>query len=274
MKLDTTTKIVGLVSTIVGIMISIAVYVGGRKIQALEANLKNLDAVDKQMDVSKKAYDLSSRLMLEFQLPMARAFAQLYSENGVASKIPILIPTTELVQEFEKTIPQWKGRSHLMTGDARTAEGLKARQVVTLVIRNIGYSEASNIKLKALQKKSPHRDPLVGWQEFTDNSKSVVIPYYEIPSKKVKWDTVTVTLADLVGLDGKDAEGEKAQVVLASVSGSNVMYGTVLIPIEISWTDSMNGEVKRKAIMESQLSQLRSTLLGAEIGRSRSASLD
>jgi hypothetical protein len=72
MKFDETTKVVSIISVVVGLMISVAGYFGNLKLQSLQESVGKLNISDKEMDVSKKAYDLSARLMTDFQLPPAR----------------------------------------------------------------------------------------------------------------------------------------------------------------------------------------------------------
>ncbi|MEP7141355.1 MAG: hypothetical protein ABI707_00735 [Ferruginibacter sp.] len=264
MKLDTTTKIVTLVSVIVGIMISTAGYFGNMKLQSLESRLKSLDEINKGMDVSSKAYDLSPRLVAEFQLPLARSFAEEYSNraSNTRNNISILIPTSALMNEFGSNIPNWKSRKGLMTGNA-CKEGLKARQVITLIVKNIGHADAIDIKIKAIQKASPYSEPAKGWQEMLDNNP---VPYYDLQSLKGGWTTIVFPVTDLRGQSSPEIDRNEAQIVLASVSGATTLFGTVLVPVEISWTNKITNKLETRRILESEIPKLRSALLGAEIG--------
>ena len=252
MKLDTTAKIVTLISVIVGIMISVAGYFTSIKLQSLDAGLRTLDQ-------NSKTYDLSPRLFAEFRLPLARSFAEDYSNKAAG----ILIPTSEQMNEFKVNIPNWKSRKGLMTGDACAAEGLKARQVIMLILKNIGHADAIDVKIKALKKKSPYDEPSKGWQEMLNNK---TVPYYDINAACSGWETIEIRVSDLLGQSSPEANRNDAEVVLASVSGTTTFYGTVLVPIEVSWTNKITNNYEVHKILESEAANIRSSLLGAEIG--------
>jgi len=265
MQLDTTTKIVGLISTIVGVMISVAGYYTNLKLQSLETRLKTLDEVDKGMDISKKEYDLSPRLTTEFLIPLARSFAAEYNDElkrtGTNSRIAI--PMSALSEELQVTMPNWANRKGLMTGNACESEGLKARQIITLVIKNIGQTDASDITIKALYKSSPHKSPAQSWQEMSNNK---AIPYYDLRSSNDGWKSITFPVSDLRGQSSPESSRNEAQIVLASVSGAATLFGTIIVPIEISWKNRITNKQESQSIFKSELSHLRFSLLGAEIG--------
>lgn len=181
MKLEETTKVVSIISVVVGLMISVAGYFANLKIQSLQESVSRLNVSDKEMDVSKKAYDLSARLMVDFSLPLARTFALQYS-SGQSSKEAsgrhVAMASSEIAEEFAKVLGGWEKRRGLMTGQACQDEGLKARQVVTLVVRNIGHADAIDIRIKAMQKKSPTTDPTKSWQELS--GKGSALAYYDL----------------------------------------------------------------------------------------------
>ena len=266
MQLDTTTKVVTLVSVIVGVMISVAGYFTGLKLQALDERLKSLDELNKGMDLASKDYNLSPRLVTEFYLPLARSFAEEYTHRTDSPSQPttILLPTNALMSEFGLNIPKWKSRRGLMTGHACQAEGLKTRQVITLMVKNIGHADATEVSVKALQKSSPHPQAARGWQELGANHAP--IPYYDLSGLTTGWKPVSFRVIDLRGQSSPEISRNQAQVVLASVSGATTLFGTVLVPIEISWTNKITNRREVQRIMETEIPKLRFSLLGAEIG--------
>ena len=266
MQLDTTTKVVTLVSVIVGVMISLAGYFTGLKLQALDERLKSLDERDKNMDLASKDYNLSPRLVTEFYLPLARSFAEEYTHRTDTPSQPttILLPITALVNEFSLTIPKWKSRRGLMTGQACQAQGLKTRQVITLMIKNIGHADATQVTIKALLKPSPHPQPTTGWQQLGANHAP--LPYYDLSESTSGWKLISFKVPDLRGQSSPEKSRNQAQVVLASVSGATTWFGTVLVPIEISWTNKITHRPEVQRIMETEIPKLRFSLLGAEIG--------
>jgi hypothetical protein len=266
-KLDETAKVVSMVSVAVGMMIAVAGYFTNQKLRSLDEGVRELEETAKQMEVSKATYDLSARLTTEFSLPLARSFAEQYIDTtGVEHRNPsVLIPTSDLMREFELTIPDWKGRRGLMVGNACDQEGLKARQIVTLLIKNIGHADAVEVRIAAKQKASPYnRDPRRGWQEVSDNRK--VLGYHDLLSASSGWTTVNLDIEELRGQSAPPEDRNQIQVVLASVSGTTMLFGTVLVPITISWTDRITKERQTQQVHRSHTSALRHSLLGAEIG--------
>jgi hypothetical protein len=272
MKLDETTKIVSIVSVVVGLTISVAGYFANSKLQSLQESINKLNIDDKKMDASKKAYDLSARLMLDFSLPLARSFALQYSP-GQSSKATkdrhVSMATTEIAEEFAKVLGGWEERRGLMTGQACAEEGLKARQVVTLLVRNIGHADAIDIEVKAMQKKSANPDPTKPWQELSD--KGTPLAYYDLLSAKKGWTPVTIPVGSLRGLSSPAEHRIPEQIVLASVSGTRSLFGTIIVPIEVSWTDNISKNRQSMPILSAHAAVLRADLLGAEIGSIGSA---
>lgn len=274
MKLDDTTKIVSIVSAAVGVMIAIAGYFMNAKLQAVQESLSKLNVSDKQMDVAKKEYDLSARLTTSFSLPLARSFALLYAPDETEGQPEhpeghISMASSALADEFAQVIAGWRSRKGLMTGGACQAEGLKARQVVTLVIRNIGHSDAVNVVIHAKQKRSPTTDPHAPWKAVS--ASGATLGYYDLLSAKDKWEDVDVPLVTLHGLDAPAANQTAEQVVLASVSGTTSLYGTILVPVAISWTDNISKRAQTEEVLSAHAAELRADLLGAEIGSVGSA---
>lgn len=272
MKLDETTKVVTILSVVVGLMISVAGYFANTKLQSLQESVGKLNITDKEMDVSKKAYDLSARLMLDFSLPLARSFALQYSPGQSSKETTgrhVSMATSEIAEEFTKVLGGWKMRRGLMTGQACQEEGLKARQVVTLLVRNIGHADAIDIVIRAMQKKSPNIDPTKPWQELSDKGTSLA--YYDLLSAKEGWSSVTIQVGSLRGLSSPAEHRIPEQIVLASVSGTRSLFGTVIVPIEISWTDNISKSRQSIPVLSAHAAALRADLLGAEIGSLGSA---
>lgn len=156
-----------------------------------------------------------------------------------------------------------------MTGKACQQEGLKARQVVTLVIGNIGNADALDIRIKAMEKASPFGDPAKRWQEPSETGG--VLGYYDLLSASKGWTSTELRIGDLRGLGSPEEARVREKVVLASVSGASDLFGTILVPIEISWYDNVTKTRQSLPIMQSLAPALRADLLGAEIGSLGSA---
>ena len=272
MKLDETTKVVSIISVVVGLIISVAGYFANLKLQSLQESVSKLNITDKEMDVSKKEYDLSARLMIDFSLPLARSFALQYSP-GQSNKEPagrhVSMATSEIAEEFAKVLGGWEKRRGLMTGQACHEEGLKARQVVTILVRNIGHADATDITIKAMQKKSPSNDPTKPWQELSN--KDTALAYYDLLSAKDGWSSISIPVRSLRGMSSPAEHRIPEQIVLASVSGTRSLFGTVLVPIEISWSDNISKKRQIIPIISAHAAALRADLLGAEIGSIGSA---
>lgn len=282
MKIDDSTKIISMISVIMGMMISAAGYFADQKIQAaeqklqsaglrlqsLEASINELKITEKTMDISKKEYDLSARLMVDFSLPLARSFAlQYFSGASLTDKLHknISIPK-ELASEFTEVLPGWKKRKGLMTGSACRSEGLKTRQVVTLRVRNIGHTDAINIILHAKQKKSPHKSPKKSWQELSNEKP---LSYSDLLLSTNEWERIIIPIKTLHGqgtFGNENIDMMEEQIVLASVSGTTSLFGTIIVPLEVSWTDNISKKTHTLPILSSNASRLRQDLIGAEIG--------
>jgi hypothetical protein len=269
MKLDDTAKIVTIVSGVVAAMISAAGFFANAKLQSLQNSINELKVADQAMDTSKKAYDLSARLAVEFSLPMARSFAVQYAEStsGDHKTRRMLMPPGDLSQEFSQVLVGWGDRRGLMTGKPCEQEGLAARQVVTLVVKNIGGADAENIVLKVKQKRSPYPNPATAWRETAaggawggrDNLTAAN-----------GWTDVSIPIGSVRGLGSPVEDRTPVQVVLASVSGRTALFGTVLVPTEISWDDNVSKKRQSAPIMSARAAELQADLLGAEIGSLRS----
>ena len=205
--------------------------------------------------------------MVDFSIPLARSFAlQVAGEDRAGRKI--LMPTDALGREFSMTVKGWEGRRGLMTGQGCEAEGLKARQVVTILVTNIGSTDATDVRLKARQKQSPSSDPRIAWQE---HARGQPVGYDNLLAVRDGWREVDLPLDTLRGMSSPEATRTPLQLVLASVSGTTSLYGTVLVPIEISWTDGVSRQRQTLPIYAAHTSEIRANLLGAEIGSLGSA---
>jgi hypothetical protein len=150
-----------------------------------------------------------------------------------------------------------------MTGKACEEEGLKARQVVTLMVKNIGHPDAVDVTLKVLQKNSPVQDPTRGWEERSKTGKRVA--YCDIDGSMEGWIMRDIAVGILRGLSSPGSDRSARRIVLASVSGAMSLYGTVLVPVEISWTDEITKKRQTVSVWP-QAAMLRAEMIGAEIG--------
>lgn len=266
MKLDDTAKIVAIFSAVVTAVIGIAGYVGNQRLQALQSELSTLTGTEKSMGIEKMRYDTSSRLMADFSIPLARSFALQFGSEGQGGR-KVFMPEA-LSGEFSASLQGWESRKGLMTGNACAAEGLKARQIVTLVLTNIGNADATDIVLTVRQKSSPHPDPRTGWQE---RSGQQPIGYDSLLAASAAWRKTDIPLDALRGTGSPEAARRPLQVVLASVSGTTSLFGSILVPVTVSWTDSVSKERQSLPVYAAQTSAIRASLLGAEIGTANSA---
>jgi hypothetical protein len=269
MTLDSSTKVVTIVSVIVGLMLSVAGYFANIKFTSLEANLNQIDLRAKEVDVVRKEYDSFARLGTDFLLPLARTFALRYRDPATVSSrsVPrILFPLPPLRQELLSVLDAWETRHGLMTGSAcDIEEGLKARQVVTLMVENLGYADALNVSIKGIWKSPPKNDLDHPWQEIVGGKP---IAYSDLSPGMSGWQSIDFPMGTLRGQssqrDDTNAVTDKVQIVLASVSGLTDLYGTVLVPLEVSWTDAMSK--KSDSMKIADLVTLSADLQGAEIG--------
>lgn len=261
MKLDDTAKVVAICSTLVTAVIGVAGYVSGRRLQALETRLTELTTASKRMDVQKQQYDASARLIADFSVPLARSFA-LQAEDLLAGR-KVLMPDESLGREFAAMVGGWEARRGLMTGSACRSEGLKARQVVTLVVSNIGTTDATDVRLTVRRKGAPGSDPSVPWPADGAGAR---IGYDNLLAASSGWTRAELPLDNLRGQGSPEASRSALQIVLASVSGTSSLYGTVLVPMELSWTDRVSQERQVLPIYPAHVGELRASLLGAEIG--------
>lgn len=263
MKLDDTAKVVAIFSTVITAAIGAAGYVGSLKLNALQTQLARLGTTAKTMEVDKQRYDLSARLMVDFSVPLARSFA-LQPREGEEATRKVLMPTDALADEFGQVTDRWADRRGLMTGEACRTEGLAARQVVTLLVNNIGSTDADDVRLTVREKASPHADPRLAWQEGG-------VGYPGLLDASRGWKTTDIALEPLRGLASPAGTRVPLQVVLASVSGTRSLFGTILVPMAISWTDSVSRQRQSLSIYPAHIAELRASLLGAEIGTAGSA---
>jgi len=264
LNLDNTSKVVSIVSVVVAVIVSIVGFFSTRKANQLQEKIQHLEATNKELENSKEVYNTSPRITAKFDLLLARAFAEEYmtkAEKGETVKY--LLPTKEISRELIKTIPNWKRRRGLMTGEACGTEGLKARQVVTLLIKNIGFADATDVKITAKQKICPSENPLKGWYEFSAGHDELGYPFLQSTIKD--WPTVTFAVEDLLGQGSPKNDINEVQVVLASVSATT-LFGTVLVPVEISWKNKMNLKQESQQISDNLFSRVSSDLTGAQLG--------
>jgi hypothetical protein len=272
-KLDDSAKIVSMISIIVGLMISGSSYFASRQLQKVQAAVADVDAKAKslqmasqEMDNAKKEYDLSARLSAQIVLPLARSFALQYADftKGAGphgQEISFL--TTPLADEFKKVMPGWAERRGLMTGESCKEEGLKTRQIVTLTVANIGHADATDVKVVVMEKPSPLADSTRVWHEAAAGAP---VAYQDLPGAAGGWTRRALSLRELRGASSPEKDRNSVVVVLASVSSGTSFFGTVQVPMQVTWTDRITKKAQSLDIMPSQASTLRSALIGAEIG--------
>lgn len=265
MKLDNTAKVVAIFSTVVTALIAIAGFVGNQRLQKLQLDVNTLTKSDKAMDVDKKRYDYAARLTVDFSLPLARSFAlQAADQQAVGRRIAIPKP---LDSELMDLMRNWRQRKNLMTGKACQSEGLSARQIVTLVVGNIGSTDATDITLTLRRKRAPGPGSGDPWSER--DGTGAAVGYDELAGPSARWETVEQPFGTLAGLGSPEANRVPLQIALASVSGTRSLFGTVLVPLKISWTDSVSNRRQSLPIYSEHAAELRASLLGAEIGSLR-----
>ena len=273
MKLDSTAKVASITSVAVGVFVSLSGWYMGQRIQESQEALAHLIQEEKkitvekgQMDVRKSANDESARLSVEFSVPMARSFALQYKtwlENKEQSRDRYVVPAG-LSDEIAAMWPTWANREGLMTGKACEPEGLLARQIVMLVVKNIGRADAVDVKLIVQVKRSPMGQPARAWRE---SGPTGPVSYDKLTSLRDGWDTVELKIPDLRGTSTAEADRKQHKVVLASVSGRSALYGTVIVPIRISWEDRVTKQRRDEMVLEPNAATVNAELMGAEIGR-------
>ncbi len=298
--LDNTMKTVSLISAVMAVLVSAASFFIDSRLKASDAELRavkqsveeadnktraaiarleadakmlvaqaqvraaTVETAAAEMKNKKDEFELAARLQVSFGLPLARAFAINFSTHNQ----DFAMPTTEFSDEIRKVLPGWQARKELMTGDACGPQGLLARQVITLEIRNVGATDAENITVRFVQKATPHAESTKGWQEMSPQRKPV--QYYDIIQDGSGWKSFDMIVRNLPGSRNADKTKSAFTVVLASVSGGTWFYGTVFVPVEISWSDPVTNKRQTAQIIEPEKPMLRSGLTGAEIGSVRS----
>lgn len=272
MQLDSTAKVVSIVSVVVGVFVSLAGWYTGQKIQTAQADLGQLIKEEKQvsvdrghMELQKTVYDEAARLSAEFSVPLARSFAVQYrrylDDKDMAPERYVL--PSGLSDEIAIMWPTWEQRIGLMTGKACEPEGLLARQIVVLVLKNLGRTDAVDVTLVALEKRSPAGEPSKAWHE---KGQAGLLSYDALASAS-GWTRREISLPDLHGTAAQAPDRKPFKVVLASVSGRTTLYGTVLVPVEVAWSDRVTKQRQKLALLEPNAAMLNADLAGAEIGR-------
>lgn len=273
MELDKSAKVASIASVAVGVLVSLTTWYTNLRIQGSQDALTELIQKEKEVSVKKGEMELrkteiaeSSRVVAGFSVPMARSFALQYKawvDDKPNAKLHYVVPEA-LSPEVMTMWPSWANRSGLMTGKPCEAEGLLARQVVLLDLQNEGRGDAVDVTLKARLKKSPLGSPSGGWREAGSRG---ALAYSELGNANAGWESVELRLPDLPGSTATDATRRGYRVVLASVSGRTALYGTVIVPISITWNDRMTQKRQQEAVLENNSAMLNAELTGAEIGR-------
>ena len=273
MELDKSAKVASIASVLVGVLVSLTTWYTNLRIQGSQEALSGLIQKEKEVSVRKSEMELrktelgeSARLRTGFGVPMARSFAlqfKTWLDDKHTAKLHFVLPG-ELSDEIMAMWPNWANRQGLMTGQPCEAEGLLARQVVLLELQNDGRGDAVDVRLSARVKRSPVGAPSRGWGETGARGP---VAYSDLGAGGAGWEPVELRLPDLPGSSAADAARPGYRVVLASVSGRTVLYGTVIVPLSVSWQDSMAQQRRSVAVLEPNAAVLNAELTGAEIGR-------
>ncbi len=275
MELDKSAKVASIASVLVGALVSLTAWYTNIRIQGSQDNLASLIQKEKEVSVKKSEMELrkteiieSSRVVAGFSVPMARSFALQYEAwlfGKPKGKFQYVVPD-RLSPEIMAMWPSWADRKGLMTGKPCEAEGLLARQVVLLDLQNEGRGDAIDVRLEARLKRSPSVSPSTGWREGGARGP---LAYSELGTINSGWEAVELRLPDLAGSAATDATRMGYRVVLASVSGRTVLYGTVIVPVSVSWQDRMTQQRHKEPVLEPNAAILNAELTGAEIGQMR-----
>lgn len=275
MELDPSAKVASIASLLVGVLVSLTSWYTNLRIQGSQDELAELIAKEKALSVKGSERELrrteaieSSRVVAGFSVPMARSFAlqyRLWLDEKPNSKLQYVVPEA-LSPELMALWPAWAERRGLMTGRPCEAEGLLARQVVLLELQNEGRGDAVDVVLEARLKRPPAGPSPAAWRETGARGP---VAYSELGQASAGWEAVALRLPDLPGSTAADATRKGYRVVLASVSGRTALYGTVLVPVRLSWKDRMTQEARSEAVLERHAAVLNAELTGAEIGQMR-----
>ncbi len=275
MELDKSAKVASIASVLVGVLVSLTTWYTNLRIQNSQDAISALIQREKEVSVKKGEMELhkaevvdSARVVPGFSVPMARSFALQYKawlEDKTNARFHYVVPE-HLSSEIMAMWPAWAERKGLMTGRPCEAEGLLARQVVLLDLQNEGRGDAVDVKLRVKLKRPPSGSPGTGWREPGGQGP---LAYSELGGASAGWDTVELSLPDLPGSAAGTAAGRRYRVVLASVSGRTSLYGTVLVPVSVSWQDRMTDKRLSEPVLERNAFLLNAELTGAEIGQMR-----
>lgn len=273
MELDKSAKVASIASVAVGALVSLTTWYTNLRIQDSQEHLAKLIHDEKQLSVRKGQMEVnrteaaeSSRIIVSLSVPLARSFAlqyQVWIDSNERGKLRFVLPEA-LSPEIMAMWPSWASRNGLMSGDPCEVQGLLNRLVVLLDLQNEGKGDAVDIVLHARLKKSPAGSPETGWREAGAQG---ALAYSELHRASAGWESVDLPLPALPGSTATDAARRGHRVVLASVSGRTELYGTVIVPITLTWTDRITGEKRREEVLENNSAMLNAELTGAEVGR-------
>lgn len=160
-----------------------------------------------------------------------------------------------------------------MTGDACTQEGLRARQIVTLDVRNVGLTDSEEAPIDLWFKVGPSGE--AQWQELGDKKAVAYTDLLAVATPAHGWRKTQFKVPPLLGtrsMAGQKGSGkDSAKLILASTATGVYFYGSVFLPVEISWTDRITQQSRREPIMSALGSTIVASLGGASLFRSNSA---
>lgn len=258
--LEYTAAFLGIISTGLGIFISINTISINEKINELQKANLDLDKQLKGMDVQMKEnalikdkFDNAVRLESEFKIFNANAFASNYREKS----LQIMWLDNKIQQDIEKWLGDWINYNRLMTGSSQG--GLFARQIVCLRIINAGNILARKIKVIAKQAN------------FDNISGKFQKPYYEVDTNELIWQNKEIEIGDLAESSQKELLKTQMLIPLAHISGSNRYFGQVIVPLELTWHDERKNTIQKISIDIKSNSALKNELQSSMLGVSKSS---
>jgi hypothetical protein len=153
-----------------------------------------------------------------------------------------------------------------MTGQACQKEGLKARQIALLQIKNHGSVSADDVVLIAKRSEPTNTEANGRWHVV--GASNAPVAYADLGNIVDSWSDTEIAIGTLMGSDAPSDQAKTVEVVLASVSGTTDLYGPILVPRRLTWTDPIK---KERRALDLGLWYFRTALLGAEISSLSSA---
>jgi hypothetical protein len=254
-SLNYSATLLGIISTVLTIVITITTLSINGRINKLNENDLRLDIQIKTIDEALKKneqrlseFDNSVRLEYELQVFPANAFANIVNiADKNKMKVRFLLDTQ---RDFKEWISDWQERQNLMTSSPK--DGLLVRQVLCLKIINAGKIPAKKMRLRFSKAKF---DNVKG--EYKES-------YTEMDTSN--WTKDSFPIGELS--EAPKSELLKTQMIipLAHLSGQRTYFGQVFVPLELTWTDEIHGKTETKSINVRDDDSLGLVLEGLDIG--------